>query len=86
MMPMYARIADKETGVCYLGKFAQNLGIKECEATNRLFNVFDTEVRIIHIILRAHFVVLIGVVEQGPFRLCYLYVYLLRSNVQEISQ
>lgn len=63
MMPTYARIADKETGVCYLGKFAQNLGIKECEATSRLFNLFDTEVRFkIHLELSLYFVF----VEQGP--------------------
>jgi hypothetical protein len=41
MIPVYAGIADHQSGLCYMSKFAEKLGLKENDLTTRLFNMFD---------------------------------------------
>ena len=41
MVPIFSKIANHKTGLCYLTSFAENLGLVESESINRLFNMFD---------------------------------------------
>ncbi|CAF0716208.1 unnamed protein product, partial [Brachionus calyciflorus] len=43
IIPLYAKLADKKTGLCYLRTFTDNLGIKSNEQISKLFNLFDQE-------------------------------------------
>ncbi len=43
VIPMFASLANRQTGVCSVDKFAQNLGLVLSEPVEKLFNLFDLE-------------------------------------------
>lgn len=43
IIPCYAQIADRKSGLCYLDKFASNLGLVVNDNVIRLFEIFDKE-------------------------------------------